>query len=129
MERSIMQIVEKEGNGKEFDYKGYRCSFKRHPELLHLCGYIEIPKGHPLYGMNYTQIEERYNYELPTHGGLTFAGRFDDSNYLIGFDCAHSCDYAPGLGYFGGYEIYRTAEYVENTIKDIVDFIIEKEVE
>ena len=36
-------------------------------------GYIIIPEGHPLHGMNYNDIEDKYG--LAVHGGLTYSDR------------------------------------------------------
>ena len=127
----INSLMKLEGDKKEFKYRGFRCLIKRHKRLGHLCGYIELPKHHNLYGVDYDEIEETYDYELPVHGGLTFSGRLvGEDGYLIGFDCAHAGDYIPldplssqlNLG-----ETYRTMRYVEDMLKEMVDFITEYE--
>ena len=127
----INSLMKLEGDKKEFKYRGFRCLIKRHKRLGHLCGYIELPKHHNLYGRDYGEIEETYDYELPAHGGLTFSGKLiDEDGYLIGFDCAHAGDYIPldplssqlNLG-----ETYRTMRYVEDILKEMVDFITEYE--
>lgn len=129
----LKEVVEKEGNEKDFEYKGYKCHIRRVgvPYMGHLCGYIEIPKGHELHGMTYDEIEDHYNYELPSHGGLTFSGEVDNS-YWIGFDCAHYGDLCPmfldGYDKFkSGCDVYRNMEFVENNIKKIIDFIFKEE--
>lgn len=70
------EILEQEGNEKEFEYKGYKCRILRiEPETMgHLCGYIEIPFEHELYQEEYDDIEKHYDWNLPAHGGLTFSG-------------------------------------------------------
>lgn len=129
----LKEVVEKEGNEKDFEYKGYKCHIRRIGISYsgHLCGYIEIPKGHELHGMTYDEIEAHYNYELPAHGGLTFSAEVDNS-YWIGFDCAHYGDLRPIClekepSLMLKNEIYRDMEYVENNIKKIVDFIFKEE--
>ena len=127
----IKSLMKLEGDKKEFEYHGFRCLIKRHAQLGHLCGYIEIPDNHILYNMDYDEIEKMYDYELPSHDGLTFSGRLvGEEGYLIGFDCAHAWDYIPldplssqlNLG-----ETYRTMVYVETVLKEMVDFITEYE--
>lgn len=69
----------------------------------HLCGYVEIPKGHPYYRQGYdangdwiTASEDdnhRHQIKFPSirvHGGVTFSGELDeDGVYYWGFDCGH----------------------------------------
>lgn len=123
-------IIEKEGNRKEFSYRGYQALIVRIcPETLgHLCGYVKIPKENKLYGMHYEDISEMYDYEMPAHGGLTFSGSFEEGDWWIGFDCAHAGDIQPAA--MIGHEIdarYRTMEYVDGVLRDMIDFIAEDE--
>lgn len=32
---------------------GYKCYMYRHDSLKHWCGYVDVPKGHPLHGKSY----------------------------------------------------------------------------
>lgn len=125
-------IVEIEGDKKDFEYRGFQCHVWRvNPEYSgHLCGYVEIPANHPVHGMDYDQVEEFYDYELPAHGGLTFASEVENA-YWIGFDCPHSGDLCPA--YPEGGEVfrwsgdsYKTMGYVEQNIKAIIDFMEER---
>lgn len=50
-----------------------------------LCGYVALPKGHPLYGKHYDDLT------IKCHGGLTYS-KFEDNDWVIGFDCAHAGD-------------------------------------
>lgn len=129
----IKSLIEQEGKEKKFEYRGFRCLIKRHAQLGHLCGYIEIPDNHILHNMDYDEIEKMYDYALPSHGGLTFSGRsVGAEGYLIGFDCAHAGDYIP-LGPLSSQlslgETYRTMGYVETVLKEMIDFITESEVD
>ena len=78
---------------------GYNCFIQRHPELKHLCGYVELPKKHKLHGKDNMDNEEIFN-EIDVHGGVTYTGeiRFKQQNYtvdyVVGFDCAHAGDYS-----------------------------------
>ena len=49
---------------KDFVVNGYRCVITGNI-LGHRCGYIEIPKNHPLYGKYYSIIDE----VIDIHGG------------------------------------------------------------
>lgn len=129
----LKDVIEQEGNEKNFDYKGFQCRIQRVgiPYSGHLCGYVVIPKGHTLYKMNYDDIEARYDYDLPAHGGLTFSD-FVNNEFWVGFDCAHFGDLSPM--YLEGFEIYKNdfdnykdMTFVENNLKKIIDFITKEE--
>jgi hypothetical protein len=60
-------------------------------------GYVVIPKGHPLHGVDYTEID------VDVHGGLTFSDFAKDldwpeipkgckTGWVVGFDTAHYDD-------------------------------------
>ena len=129
------ETLKLEGNSRGFTYKGYACAIKRvRPETSgHLCGYIHIPSGHKLHGMDYDDIEKLYDYELPAHGGLTFSG-YIDYEYWIGFDCSHLGDVIPCEDeIFSSLSIerfesgtYKDMDYVTENIKGIIDFIENK---
>ncbi len=86
----------------------------RHPALMHLCGYVGVFKGHPLYGKSYD--EDEVMWEIEVHGGLTYAdnhipNKEPDGLWWFGFDCSHAGDshiYSSGRG------IYRDMEYVKS---------------
>jgi hypothetical protein len=88
---------------------GLHCFIKRHPGLGHLCGYVGVPPEHPAYKRDYYKLAS-----LNVHGGVTYAecrgGWPMPDLWWIGFDCAHACDYSPGL-YIPGSE-YRDIYYV-----------------
>lgn len=103
-----------------------------------LCGYVGVPPGHVVYGVDYGDAEDEHDFEV--HGGLSFSdlcaegddescgichvplpGRAPDV-WWLGFDCAHFMDLSPGLDaslrwmgirdtVFSG-ETYRTIDYV-----------------
>lgn len=77
------------------DYNtGYHCLIVRHSLYGHLCGYVHVPKDHPLHNVHYddSRIEG-----LDVHGGVTFSEPLPELNNLfcLGFDCAHYDDYSP----------------------------------
>jgi hypothetical protein len=62
-------------------------------------GYVVIPQGHPMYGIDYDEIP------VEVHGGLTFASSvhdcinwpevkdmFEEGGWVVGFDTAHFYD-------------------------------------
>lgn len=97
MNIELAKKIAKEGNKKEFVYKGYKCLIFRNPDMQFLCGYVELPKGHRYYKKLYDNIP------IKVHGGLTFSGdgmRYPDfiqqkDKWYIGFDCAHAWDLLP----------------------------------
>lgn len=110
-----------------------------------LCGYVGLPKSHPLYGKDY------YTPDVEVHGGLTFAGECqevqndcegichkvevgeDDKVWWFGFDCAHGGDLCPQMtafktkhgfdspmfGIYGFYESYKDFDYVTNQVTNL----------
>ena len=63
----------------------------------HRCGYVGLPKYHPMNGADYDDID------INVHGGLTYSENthktrygeeypVDDERYWLGFDCAHYMD-------------------------------------
>jgi hypothetical protein len=97
---------------------GYRCFIQRHPELKHLCGYVELPEKHKLYGE--TNVDNKSLLNLDVHGGVTYANAkrikshekrpnlFIDeyTSFVVGFDCGHAGDLVPGVKNFHE-EVYR----------------------
>lgn len=109
---------------------GYRCFIERRPELNHLCGYVELPKEHKLYG----SFSEENFYNIEVHGGVTYTGRreFKQQNYtadyVVGFDCAHAGDLVPGINNNPAIEyVYRDIEYVTNECKNLAKQLKELE--
>lgn len=111
----LKELIEMEGNGKKFQYKGYNCEIKRIDGTGHLCGYVEIPPR-PL-------SDELL--ELP-HGGITYREINDNGNLIIGFDCAHGFDLMPFIDKPKGSHKYRDMGFVEGELKKMVDYL-EKE--
>ena len=78
-------------NYKGFNY--YILNLGTHPTA-----YIEIPKEHLLYGMEYDNIYDN-GYYIEVHGGLTYSDNhlqiLENGNWFIGWDYAHWDDYMP----------------------------------
>ena len=75
-----------------FEYDGYECRVL-FMDRGYRCGYIKIPKGHPLCVDDYDYI----NNFVECHGGLTYAkyslnGEKCNDGVWVGFDCCHSDD-------------------------------------
>lgn len=89
---------------------GLPCLARRHERWGNWCGYVGVPKSHPLHGHTYDDLD------LEVHGGLTFSAACGhgedpargichvpdpdepDDVWWFGFDCHHAWDYAPGVG-------------------------------
>lgn len=98
---------------------GYYCLIRRN-SLGALCGYVGIPKKHPLF-----DDEEDY-YGFDCHGGVTYTGKStneitNEEVRLIGFDCAHLGDRLPHrLGFMMRSEdTYCDVNYVMENVTDL----------
>jgi hypothetical protein len=69
-------------------YKGFRYCIVSHG--THPCIYVEIPEGHPYYGVRVGK-----DIDLEVHGGVTFHSSCPMVNmkYAIGWDYVHIGDY------------------------------------
>lgn len=75
-----------------FEHNGYECRVL-FMNMGYRCGYIKIPKGHPLCVDDYDYINEFVN----CHWGLTYAryslnGEKCNDGVWVGFDCHHMDD-------------------------------------
>lgn len=126
-----------ENEGKTYSFidgeTNYSCFIYRHPRYGHLCGYVDIPSIHPLFGIDKaSSIFDVITFNVEVHGGISFTGRLenhynnkelpdyldDEHDWLIGFDCNHENDYAPFRPYYDETMLiefdmeYRTMGYV-----------------
>jgi hypothetical protein len=103
-----------------FEADGFGCTIKRHSTLGHLCGYVDVPKGHSWWGKHYDDIED-----AEVHGGLTYSEVTPSGAYRLGFDCAHSGDLSPGFKWRGSHrfhqtgDVYRAWSYVETEVRNL----------
>ena len=109
----------------EFEHLGYTCLILRHESMGHLCGYMQVTKGHPLFEVDYSAIDCCH-----PHGGVTYSGyvRGDKNEWSIGFDCAHAGDLIPSMAALGLNSdgvTYRDIDYVSEEIKRMVENTIE----
>lgn len=123
-------------------YKGFDW-FIFFTESGHRCGYIAIPKDHPLFEAPIESFEF-----INCHGGINFAshelvGKRADDEWIIGFDCGHypmdAIDIDSYRRYFGQHELDSlitnekfqcsghvwTAEEVEEDIMVVITQLID----
>ena len=81
---------------EKWKHRGLPCRILQHQTLLHLNGYVAVPRGHPFWGKHYDDIDDM----VVVHGGLTFSQRggqdprWPNRNlWWFGFDCAHAGDW------------------------------------
>jgi len=93
-EREVVGPWDDEPDFQELECNGFSCAIVKHDVSKHLCGYVRIPEGHPLYHHDYGVCGG-----VDVHGGLTFSGqpynvvsgeRLD--GWWVGFDCNHYGD-------------------------------------
>src|SRR5699024_6051447 len=100
------------------DYKGIKLTVKRHHEIGHLNGYINVPT-------NIT--EEKFNgIEDHSHGGITYNEQERDC-IVLGFDCAHYSDMIHYYTIYSYDDHYRDLKYVIKILKDMADCLEEGE--
>jgi hypothetical protein len=81
----LLEVVDNEPNHEIYLHEGFLCEIKRHPSLLHLCGYIQVPPNHPWFGQEYIDVN--------VHGGITWGDKSEiTGNWVLGFDCGHAGD-------------------------------------
>lgn len=107
----------------EFEHAGVDCRLQRGP-FGAWCGYVAIPRDHPLYGTDATLDE---CVALDVHGGVTYTGSGiigNEDKFVIGFDCAHCGDLVPGaIPYDPHHEIYRDVDYATAETKKLAEQI------
>ena len=83
-------------------------------------GYVAIPKGHFLHGMDYDDIHKKY--DISVHGGITFCGHtsqlleepiegINQDDWVFGFDTCH----------FGDTEILWPLNKVEEEAENLAE--------
>ena len=72
---------------REFEESGLQCC-TRTMDLGHRCGYVALPKGHPLFGKGWDACYD-IAPDLEVDGGITFANGTDDM-WILGWDAAHA---------------------------------------
>jgi len=77
----------------DHDATGYPCFIIIHDRGFR-CGYVGVPKGHFLHGVEYSEKKLSPESRFQVHGGLTYSGNgFGYGDFwFFGFDCAHFGD-------------------------------------
>lgn len=96
----------------------------------HHCGYIEVPKNHPLFGKEYSESCDSLTEGGPpesvfdVHGGITYSGGGEDSSYPVesdgwwfGYDCAHAGD--KKFSRFDSSGVFRDVNYCVNECESL----------
>ena len=90
----------------DFVHAGFACFVRRVDPSGHLCGYVGVPREHPLYGVDFGNLPD----DLEAHGGINYAKPCCEESgvchvpepgmptdvWWLGFDCAHGFDLCPG---------------------------------
>lgn len=95
----------------QFVSSGLACFLLRHGDLGHLCGYVAVPAGHPVYGQDVADLRS-----LKVHGGIISAyprqkidwraagwtrppsmGGLPTSAWVLAFDGGHAGDLMPNI--------------------------------
>lgn len=89
---------------KTWEHAGMACVMRR--SCLGIpCGYVVLPEGHPLHGVEHADMDEWPD----VHGGVTWTGVLSRCSYLgwlIGFDMGHDGDFE--CDPFGDIRVIRT---------------------
>lgn len=135
-----------EPDRERFEHAGLPCLLRRSEHMGNWCGYVAVPPGHPLHGM---EMNAEAVQDLSAHGGITYASEcFGDENdgichvpkpgepdnvWWFGFDCAHCFDLIPfsvkmttqwelpKLARMYRQEEYRDVDYVRAETKNLAD--------
>lgn len=73
---------------KTFTHAGLTCTIilmQHMPTLTYYCGYVDIPRDHPLFGVDLSMD----SHGIEAHGGVTYAAPEGENLWRVGFDCAH----------------------------------------
>lgn len=107
------------GTYKNINY--HIISYGTHP-----CAYIEIPVGHPLYGIGYYDLYEK-GFDIDVHGGFTYSQHslmgINTNNWILGWDYAHYDDYIYGLNDNGNLKKWTTSE-IEKECQKVIEQVI-----
>lgn len=107
-------------------YKGFVCYIIHHDTFDTYNGYVEIPRDHPIHGVDYDSIN------IDVHGGVTYGDKNEiTGEFTIGFDTNHFGDaygenVHPDLKNSLNSGTYRDITFVENETNGIVNQLTEK---
>jgi hypothetical protein len=126
-----------EPDHEDFRHAGLPCILHRSMTSGGWCGYVAVPKGHPLHGVDYQDCDGR----VDVHGGLTYGRACQEGGSIchvplpgesadvwwLGFDCGHGGDLSPAMTarmpelqmYLDA--TYRTIEYAREQTKALAE--------
>lgn len=118
--------INKEGHVEHWIHNGkYLCRINR-DGFGDWCGYVSVPQGHPLYGVHYDAVYEKYpNVDSNVHGGLTFSElvhNWGKDMWVFGFDCGHAFDVNLNSAKFAWQfpdMTYKDKEYVKRETNEL----------
>jgi hypothetical protein len=132
---------QREPDRVDFVHAGFACLLLRHPRHGHWCGYVGVPREHPLYGQNWTENDQiralgvhmGVNYSAHCNGEICHvpAAGMPDDVWWLGCDFGQPFDFSPGL--LAGrtdesanrmrarkvWDVYRTLPYVRHEIESL----------
>ena len=125
--KDVLDLIKREGDTKEWIYTckngiEFKCYIRRVPRSGHLCGYVHLTTDNDYYGYEYDDIP------VDCHGGLTYASEHE-TEWVIGFDCAHYGDLHPFYNDFeiyGNTGTYRDMDFVKKECESICEQISTK---
>lgn len=103
-----------EPDEETFDYRGLECCVWRNG-MGALCGYVTFESS---------LLPIHYVHQIHVHGGVTYTSFDLPGVATIGFDCAHSCDWIPEAVETQQHGPYRTAEFVRQQCRAMVDQVL-----
>lgn len=131
----------------DFVHAGFACLALRHPRHGSWCGYVGVPREHPLHGKEWT--EDGRVEDLKAHRGVDYSARCQDDIchepapgmpadvWWLGFSCSHAFDQCPGVDARCGpisraheatltipeemREVYRALPYVRGAIERLAE--------
>ena len=130
--QQMRELIAGEGDAREFDELGYHCLILRDRDAGYLSGYVGIPRTHPLFGVDFSEIEAS-NVEVNVHGRVEFSGpqvgndRGRPEHWYFGFDCDHFNDLSlkdletmdPVSLAVKRSSTYKTVEFVESEVRSL----------
>jgi hypothetical protein len=96
MDEAVRQMRERmgaEGDRREFELHGYHCLIVRDAAAGYLSGFVGVPRGHGLYGVDHADLQG-----VTVHGGFEYSGPAPHEQperpnvWYFGFDCDHLDD-------------------------------------
>jgi hypothetical protein len=128
----MRELIAREGNEREFDEAGYHCIILRDPDAGYLAGYVGLPRTHPLFGVDFSEVDET-PAQISIHGGLEYSGptvgpgRERPEHWYFGFDCDHFDDLSlkdleamdPVAVAVKHSSSYKTIEFVDTEVRNL----------